>query len=75
MSASVQGDRPVILVRVEADGETREWNVQGKEDEVEIEERVGIIEADIERDWYSNRYWSIDVSIWRRDIRQNLHHE
>ncbi|MDF1567716.1 MAG: CsgG/HfaB family protein [Spirochaetaceae bacterium] len=75
MSASVQGERPVILMRIEADGESREWNVQGKEDEVEIEERVGIIEADIERDWYSNQYWSIDVSIWRRDIRQNLHHE
>jgi TolB-like protein len=75
MTASIENNRPVIILEIDADGEAYRWDVETDPDELEFDEDIGLLDVDFERDWYSNEYWYISVDIRRNDIRQGLHRE
>jgi len=75
MDASIDAGRPVMRLEVRADGSSQVWNIDPEEDEIEFEERVGIVEVDFERDWYNSSYWYIDLWVQRKDIHQGMHRE
>ncbi len=75
MNASIENDRPVVHIELDADGESYIWNVERDPDELDFDEVAGIVKIDFGRDWYSSSYWSIDLNIRRTDIHQGLHRE
>ncbi len=75
LNASIVDGRPVVLVEIDAEGKTYSWDVDGETDEIDIDDTAGPLEIDFGRDWYSNRYWSMDLSVRRTDVRQGMHRE
>ncbi len=75
LNASIDTKRPVVIIEIEADGETYTWDIDRDSDEIDFTEIAGSLEIDFERDWYSNRYWSIEFAVRRTDIRQGMHRE
>jgi TolB-like protein len=75
MTASIENDRPVVLIELDVDGESYIWNVERDPDELDFDDVAGIVKIDFERDWYNSSYWSIDLNIRRTDIHQGLHRE
>ncbi|MCK5736514.1 MAG: hypothetical protein KAH21_08550, partial [Spirochaetaceae bacterium] len=75
LNASIESDRPVIHIEIDAEGENYSWDIDRKNDEINLEEAVGPVEIDFERDWHSNRYWSLDLTVRRWDVRQGMHRE
>lgn len=73
LTGSIENDRPIVTMEINVDGETFLWNVESEPDELDFDEDIGLLDVDFERDWYSNRYWSISVDIRRNDIWQGLH--
>ena len=75
LNASIDTKRPVVIIEIEADGETYTWDIDRDSDEIDFTKIAGSLEIDFERDWYSNRYWSIEFAVRRTDIRQGMHRE
>lgn len=73
LNGSIENNRPLIVLEIDADGETFRWNVDTELDELDFDEDIGLLDVDFERDWYSNRYWYISVDVRRNDIWQGLH--
>jgi|GEM_PF-1446899 len=73
MNASIEDERPVIHINLDAEGENYSWNFNSEEDEINLEESTGPVEIDFERDWYSSRYWSIELEVKRNDLWQGMH--
>lgn len=75
LNASIDTKRPVVIIEIEADGETYTWDIDRDSDEIDFTEIAGYLEIDFERDWYSNRYWSIEFAVRRTDIRQGMYRD
>jgi len=73
LNASIEADRPVVHIKIDVDDENYTWDIDREKDEIDIEENAGPLEIDFERDWYSNRYWSVDLTVRRTDIWQGMH--
>ena len=75
LDASIENNRPVVIIRIDSDGDTYTWDFDRESDEIDFTELAGILEIDFELDWYSNRYWSIELTVRRTDIWQGMHRE
>ena len=73
MNASIEDERPVIHIELDAEGENYSWDFDNEEDEINLEKSAGPVEIDFERDWYSSRYWSVDLTVRRNDLWQGMH--
>lgn len=73
LNGSVVNNLPLIILEIDADGESYTWTVDSEPDELDFDEDIGLLDIDFERDWYSNQYWYISVDVRRNDIWQGLH--
>jgi len=73
MNASIEDERPVIHIRIDAEDENYSWDFDSEVDEINLEESAGPVEIDFERDWYSSHYWSVALTVRRNDLWQGMH--
>lgn len=73
MNASIEDERPLIHIIIDADGENYSWDFDSDTDEINLDESAGPVEVDFERDWYTSGYWSVDLSVSRNDLWQGMH--
>ena len=73
MNASIEDERPVIHIRIDAEDENYSWDFDSEVDEINLEESAGPVEIDFERDWYSSHYWSVELTVRRNDLWQGMH--
>ena len=73
MDASIKADKPVVHIEIDADGENYSWDIDRESNEIDMEEIAGPVKVEFERDWYSNRYWELDLTVKRTDIWQGMH--
>ncbi len=73
MNAFIEADRPVIHIEIDAGGENYSRDIERGTDEIDLEETIGPVEIEFERDWYSSRYWSVELTVRRNDIWQGMH--
>lgn len=75
LDANVVNGEILMTFRIEADGVSKEWTIDSNTEDIDIDETVGIIEFEFERDWYSNSYWDFDIELERTDLYQGMHRE
>ena len=74
LDAEIVDGEILTSLTVEADGLSRTWNLESELEEINIEETLGVVDIDFEREWSEYYgYWEMDLDLERNDLYQGMH--